>query len=92
MPTDNIAVLEDPSLTLWTSVSPVFRGNAVAIRREDGGTVPAQQIQANIAWGHFMGCYTAPQLHGGRGTGETIAILNNTKDLNMFTAGLTFFF
>lgn len=32
MPTDNIAVLEDPSLTLWSSISPIFRGNNATIR------------------------------------------------------------
>ena len=32
MPTDNIAVLEDPSLTLWSGISPVFRGNGFTIR------------------------------------------------------------
>ena len=83
MPTDNIAVLEDPSLTLWSSISPVFRGNAVEIRREDGGTVERiqglpttvvnnvvvpGQAAANIAWGDFMGCYTAG-LRGGAGIG-----------------------
>lgn len=31
MPTDNIAVLEDPSLTLWSGISPVFRGNGFTI-------------------------------------------------------------
>jgi len=31
MPTDNIAVLEDPSLTLWSGISPVFRGSGVPI-------------------------------------------------------------
>jgi len=31
MPTDNIAVLEDPSLTLWSGISPVFRGNGFSI-------------------------------------------------------------
>ncbi len=84
MPTDNIAVLEDPSLTLWSSIPAVFRGNGVEIRRADGGTVervqgrpatvgsgsvviPAQP-QTNIAWGDFMGCYTAG-LRGGAGIG-----------------------
>ncbi len=32
MPTDNIAVLEDPSVTLWTNVAPVFRGGFFAIQ------------------------------------------------------------
>ena len=83
MPTDNIAVLEDPSLTLWSSIPAVFRGNAVEIRRADSGTIPnvagrsAQAVnnvvipevqQTNIAWGDFMGCYTAG-LRGGAGIG-----------------------
>ena len=32
MPTDNIAVLGDPSGTIWSGISPVFRGNGFFIR------------------------------------------------------------
>lgn len=47
MPTDNIAVLEDPSLTLWSAISPVFVGNGTAIQ-VNGGT--------NSTWGAFLNC------------------------------------
>jgi hypothetical protein len=55
MPTDNIAVLEDPSLTLWASISPVFRGNGFTIRGLGAGA-------ANTTWGSFLQCYTVPGL------------------------------
>ncbi len=55
MPTDNIAVLADPSLTLWSSISPVFRGNGFTIRGL-GATA------ANTTWGSFLQCYTVPGL------------------------------
>jgi hypothetical protein len=49
MPTDNIAVLEDPSLTLWASISPVFRGNGATI--QGLGTAAS-----NTTWGNFLQC------------------------------------
>jgi hypothetical protein len=49
MPTDNIAVLEDPSLTLWASISPVFRGNGSTIRGLGAGAT-------NTTWGSFLNC------------------------------------
>ena len=49
MPTDNIAVLADPSLTLWSSISPVFRGNGFTIQGASGAT-----------WGSFLTCLGAP--------------------------------
>ncbi len=49
MPTDNIAVLEDPSLTLWASISPVFRGNGSTIRGLGAGA-------SNSTWGSFLNC------------------------------------
>jgi len=55
MPTDNIAVLEDPSLTLWASISPVFRGNGFTIRGLGAGAT-------NTTWGSFLQCYTVPGL------------------------------
>ena len=54
MPTDNIAVLADPSLTLWSGISPVFRGNGFAIRGLTGG--------AAASWGSFLQCLTTPGL------------------------------
>ena len=58
MPTDNIAVLADPSLTFWSSVTPVLRGNGFIIQN-GGGAV----------WGNFLNCLTAPGLRGGSGIG-----------------------
>ena len=58
MPTDNIAVLADPSLTFWSSVTPVLRGNGFTIQN-GGGAV----------WGNFLNCLTAPGLRGGSGIG-----------------------
>ena len=49
MPTDNIAVLSDPSLTLWDSVGVVFRANNFNIRGVTG---------ANSTWGSFLQCQT----------------------------------
>ena len=62
MPTDNIAVLEDPSLTLWSGISPVFRGNGVTIRDGAGGATAS-------TWGNFLNCFTAPGLRGALGIG-----------------------
>jgi hypothetical protein len=47
MPTDNIAVLEDPSLTLWSAISPVFVGNGAVIQGVTG---------AKTTWGSFLTC------------------------------------
>ncbi len=55
MPTDNIAVLEDPSLTLWASISPVFRGNGQTITGLGAGAT-------NTTWGSFLQCLTVPGL------------------------------
>ena len=49
MPTDNIAVLEDPSLTLWSAISPIFVGNFTAI----GGVTGAG---AGASWSSFLNC------------------------------------
>jgi hypothetical protein len=59
MPTDNIAVLADPSLTLWSSISPVFRGNGFTIQGSGSGAV----------WGDFLNCYTSNELRGIGGIG-----------------------
>lgn len=55
MPTDNIAVLSDPSLTLWSGVSPVFRGNGFTIQGL-GATA------ANTTWASNLACVTTPGL------------------------------
>ncbi len=62
MPTDNIAVLADPSLTLWSGISPVFRGNGFTIRGLGAGA-------SNTVWGSFLNCLTANGLTGAGGIG-----------------------
>ena len=62
MPTDNIAVLADPSLTLWSGISPVFRGNGFTIRGLGAGA-------SNTTWGSFLGCFTSNELTGIGGIG-----------------------
>lgn len=54
MPTDNIAVLEDPSLTLWSSISPIFRGNAIGIQNNG--------VQSGATWGDILQCRMVPGL------------------------------
>ena len=58
MPTDNIAVLADPSMTLWSAVSLVIRANGFTINK--GGSA---------RWGDFLNCFTAPGLRGAGGIG-----------------------
>lgn len=55
MPTDNIAVLADPSGTIWSGISPVFRGNGFFIRGIGAGA-------SNTTWGEFLQCLTTPAL------------------------------
>ncbi len=74
MPTDNIAVLADPSLTLWSSISPVFRGNGFFVRDtgdlpETPGFVTPPEDSNNAVWGDFLECLTAPGLSGAGGIG-----------------------
>lgn len=52
MPTDNIAVLSDPSLTLWSGVSPVFRGSGFTIAGLGAGAV-------DTTWGSNLQCQTS---------------------------------
>ena len=66
MPTDNIAVLEDPSLTLWSSIGPVFRGNGVIMR---GGKKSKGNNSIGSTYGDFLNCYTNPALRNGLGIG-----------------------
>ncbi|NIN36017.1 MAG: porin, partial [Gammaproteobacteria bacterium] len=56
MPTDNIAVLEDPSLTLWSSISPVFANNAASLTGDPAFT------GSGLTPGDFLQCYTVPGL------------------------------
>jgi hypothetical protein len=55
MPTDNIAVLADPSGTIWSGISPLFRANGFYIRNIDDSAT-------NIAWGQFAQCLATPGL------------------------------
>ncbi len=61
MPTDNIAVLADPSLTLWSSISPVFRGNGFFLQDDEA--------RPGAVWGNFLNCYTAEGLRAAGGIG-----------------------
>ena len=58
MPTDNIAVLADPSMTLWSAVSLVIRANGFFINKGNGAR-----------WGNFLNCFTAAGLRGAGGRG-----------------------
>ncbi len=85
MPTDNIAVLEDPSLTLWSGISPVFRGGGVGITGvtavtatggtatgdfdSGGGAVVSAVGASTPVWGDFLNCFTEPVLRGNIGIG-----------------------
>jgi len=68
MPTDNIAVLEDPSLTLWSSISPIFHGNGFRIKNGSAGDLltgsKAFGSQGGTTWGNFLNCFTAQGLRG----------------------------
>ncbi|MFW2439209.1 MAG: porin [Arenicellales bacterium] len=61
MPTDNIAVLQDPSLTIWSGISPVFRGNGFFIRGVEENN-PATGSPVPNTWGSFLQCLTTPGL------------------------------
>ena len=58
MPTTDIAVLADPSMTLWSAISPVIRANGFSINKGGGAR-----------WGDFLNCFTAPGLRGAGGIG-----------------------
>lgn len=78
MPTDNIAVLGDPSLTLWSSIGVLFRGNGFVIKGNAAGQT----------WGTFLQCQTL----GGAGIGlDCNGIYRNgvRYDLPTFIQGLT---
>lgn len=55
MPTDNIAVLGDPSVTIWSGISPFFRANGFFIRGID-------EASTNQSWGQFAQCLGTPGL------------------------------
>jgi hypothetical protein len=63
MPTDNIAVLADPSGTIWSGISPVFRGNGFFIRGLNLPPDPDQPDQPQTrTWGNFLQCLATPGL------------------------------
>jgi hypothetical protein len=73
---DNIAVLDDPSLTLWSTISPVFRGNSFTIQNLAGSANGVGLLDAvglttiGTTWGDFMSCMgTNNALVGGAGIG-----------------------
>ncbi len=55
MPTDNIAVLADPSGTIWSGISVLFRANGFFIRGVD-------ETVADTTWGSFAQCLGTPGL------------------------------
>ncbi|MAI38738.1 porin [Alteromonas sp.] len=55
MPTDNIAVLADPSGTIWSGISVLFRANGFFIRGVDDSST-------NGTWGQFAQCLATPGL------------------------------
>jgi len=72
MPTDNIAVLADPSATLWSAISPVFRANGFDIRGASSAGIGSGAVGLSAGgpvWGDFLGCLTTPGLAGPGGIG-----------------------
>ena len=54
MPTDNIGVLGDPSMTIWSGVGALFRGSGFFIRGAEG----AGLLEGGATWGSFAQCMT----------------------------------
>ena len=54
MPTDNIGVLADPSMTLWSGVGAMFRGSGFFLRGAEGAGLSA----GGGTWGSFIQCMT----------------------------------
>jgi hypothetical protein len=53
MPTDNIGVLGDPSMTIWSGVGALFRGSGFFIRGLNGAA-----LGGAVNWGSFAQCMT----------------------------------
>ena len=53
MPITDIVALADPSITLWSAISPVIRANGFLIKKANGAR-----------WGNFLNCFTALGLRG----------------------------
>ena len=63
MPTDNIGVLGDPSMTIWSGVGAMFRGSGFFMRNEGGAGY--QELAGSVVgntWGSFIQCMTIPGL------------------------------
>jgi hypothetical protein len=54
MPTDNIGVLGDPSMTIWSGVGALFRGAGFFLRGAEG----AGLLDGGGTWGSFSQCMT----------------------------------
>ena len=54
MPTDNIGVLGDPSMTIWSGVGAMFRGSGFFLRGAEGDGLAA----GGGTWGSFIQCLT----------------------------------
>lgn len=57
MPTDNIGVLGDPSMTIWSGVGAMFRGSGFFLRGAEGS-----MLTGGGTWGNFIQCMTIPGL------------------------------
>ena len=54
MPTDNIGVLGDPSMTIWSGVGAMFRGSGFFLRGAEGSGL----LAGGGTWGSFIQCLT----------------------------------
>jgi hypothetical protein len=54
MPTDNIGVLGDPSMTIWSGVGAMFRGSGFFLRGAEGDGL----ADGGGTWGSFIQCLT----------------------------------
>jgi Gram-negative porin len=55
MPTDNIGVMADPSMTLWSGVGAMFRGSGFFLRGAEGSGL----LAGGSTWGSFIQCLTS---------------------------------
>ena len=61
MPTDNIGVMADPSMTLWSGVGAMFRGSGFFLRGAEGDLLSDTDSRGGT-WGSFIQCMSAPGL------------------------------
>lgn len=63
MPTDNIGVLGDPSMTIWSGVGAMFRGSGFFMRGNEADYATNSDGAAiGNTWGSFIQCMTIPGL------------------------------